>query len=736
MIPRGWASVSTRILIAALALGLAIPAAGSPEQDKREELLEQLGLGGPKKKKEPEPEEPEPEEPEPEEPDATPPESPDGGEPTPPGPSEPAAPDRSPRVTYSGRIHAMLQASCAGCHRAGGSAGATRLVLSGEVGHDFPLARKLVDPRRPDASTLLTKALGESHGGGTTLSKGGSKHKALRAWIAAGAPKGGGTKSVAPAPTPAPVVEPPSSPGPEPSPPKPKTHKRPSKPASTVPSQPATPGPEGSSAPATTSSAPPTAEPPATTLAFAPKIHDQLLTKCGQCHREGAIGGRSALMLTGDVAADYDATVALVDRDAPARSRLLTKAIGTEHGGGATIQVGSDPYRDILAWIEGGAVGPTAPVPGEPAPGEPEAAIPTVAVDATSGASVPPKTSSRLGNGTPLGSAGSGLPYGLPFGLRLNGKLDFSYERRDFRGHPFGPGRNRFQTYHHFLFLSRAGADDPFGFNVELLTQAFYEFNARVAPKGRNYGFLFKAGKIMVPFGPEPLFHKSYGGRSGFDQEILPFVWAQPGVAVASHVQAGPVMLSNDLYAVQGYALRDADGVLNLQGDVSTIDDFRAAIGDRIGLGWNALTGWYSFQFNYLGFDRRLFMQAFDLELWRVPDVPVLEDLVLGVGGLRADVSGGGPGRDYYHFGSYATIGYYPLDWLYLQYRAGLRTTDNRRGLYFDPARLDERDRGTHNLSILGRYKGFYGGVQVLWNLEKANELDDDFLRVTVGYEF
>jgi hypothetical protein len=173
-----------------------------------------------------------------------------------------------------------------------------------------------------------------------------------------------------------------------------------------------------------------------------------------------------------------------------------------------------------------------------------------------------------------------------------------------------------------------------------------------------------------------------------------------------------------------------------MQGDVSTIDGFRAAIGDRVGLGWNALTGWYSFQFNYLGFDRRLFMQAFDVELWRIPDVPVLEDLVLGVGGLRADVSGGGPGRDYYHFGSYATIGYYPLDWLYLQYRAGLRTTDNRRGLYYDPSRRDERDRGAHNLSILGRYKGFYGGVQVLWNLEKANELDDDFLRVTVGYEF
>jgi hypothetical protein len=213
-------------------------------------------------------------------------------------------------------------------------------------------------------------------------------------------------------------------------------------------------------------------------------------------------------------------------------------------------------------------------------------------------------------------------------------------------------------------------------------------------------------------------------------------VWAQPGIAVNAIVRVGPVTIGNDIYTVQGYALRNEDAVLNLQGDTSTIDDFKAAFGDRLGLSIGPLTGWYSVQVNRLGFDRLLLVQAVDLEFWRLPDVPVMKNLVLGLGGIRADVSGAGPGQDYYHFGSYGSIGYYPIRWLFLQYRSGLRTTENRRGVFFDDRRADERDRSSHNLSITGRYKGFYGTFQLFWNLEKANEQDDDFMRVTVGYEF
>src|SRR5690606_22246935 len=132
-------------------------------------------------------------------------------------------------------------------------------------------------------------------------------------------------------------------------------------------------------------------------------------------------------------------------------------------------------------------------------------------------------------------------------------------------------------------------------------------------------------------------------------------------------------------------------------------------------------------------------MQALDAEFWRWRGVPVMENLVVGVGAMRADVSGGdtgGPGNDYYHFGSYGYARYSFIDALSLQYRAGLKTFDNRRGVFFDETRLNERDRVSHNLPLTGGYRGFYTMLQFFWNLEKANEQDDDFLRMTVGYEF
>ena len=166
-------------------------------------------------------------------------------------------------------------------------------------------------------------------------------------------------------------------------------------------------------------------------------------------------------------------------------------------------------------------------------------------LDATTGASPRSTNDNRLGDGTALGpqanaSTSPSQVLQLPLSLRLHGKFDFSYEHRDWKDQPFQKGRAAFQTYHHFLFLSRV-ADDPFGINVEFLTQAFYEFSGRIAPKGRNFDVLFKAGKILVPFGNEPLFHRSYGGRSGFDQEIFPVIWAQPGIAGSVHAHAGPI---------------------------------------------------------------------------------------------------------------------------------------------------------------------------------------------------
>src|ERR1044071_967414 len=102
-------------------------------------------------------------------------------------------------------------------------------------------------------------------------------------------------------------------------------------------------------------------------------------------------------------------------------------------------------------------------------------------------------------------------------------------------------------------------------------------------------------------------------------------------------------------------------------------------------------------------------MQALDLTVWRPRGVPVLEHFSAGAGLLRADVSGGGPGVggvgfDYYDFADYFPPRYPPFDWLYVQYRTGLRTINNRRGLILDKTRLTSADASAHNFAIVARH--------------------------------
>jgi len=713
----------------ALAVALVVSPLGveaqPPKEKQRKDLMDQLGL--PKKQPKPTPDQP------PEPPDDSPSDEPEqpGEHPSEPGPSSPESggasePGKPKPITYTGRVRKLLDSGCASCHGSGKSAGKTRFVITGELDADYQNAKRLVSVGEPKTSVLLRKAAGDSHGGGTNFPAGSANHRTLLQWIEDGARKGG-SSSAAPAPTPTPTPTPgepaPSEPSSSPQSGKPRPKAKIEKP----------PQPEPESAPAIEPALEPSwVEPP---LAYAPRSHAILQDACGSCHAIGAFAGDTALALSGDPARDYATARALVSVDFPETSPLLRKGRGEAHGGGASLDPRSREYLDLLAWIEAGAHGPTAAdvVAAMEQPGGHE----LDEVDATTGASVPSGESSRLGDATPVpASTPSRLPFSLPYQLRLNGQFDLSYERRDYKDHPFGPGRNALQTYHHFLFLSRSGTEDPFGFNIEVLTQQFFEFNARFTSKNQRAKFLIKAGKILVPFGDEPLFHSSYGGKTGFDQELLPIIWSQPGLAFNTHVTLGAVSISNDLYAVQGYALRAPDGVLNLQSDFSSFDDFHFGVGDRVGISWAPLTAWYSFQVNPLGHDRLLFMQAFDLEFWRLRDVPFLQDLVVGIGAMRADVSGGGTGEDYYHFGSYGQVRYYPIDWLWIQYRWGLKTFDNRRGLYFDATRMDERDNSSHNLTIGATWKGLYAALQLFWNLEKANEQDNDFLRLTVGYAF
>lgn len=335
----------------------------------------------------------------------------------------------------------------------------------------------------------------------------------------------------------------------------------------------------------------------------------------------------------------------------------------------------------------------------------------------------------------PASHGGHG-PQGLDlgYGLRLNGKFDLAYEYTGFN--KFDEGKNELKNYHHFVFLSRQSQDDPFFFSGEIIERYFYEFGARFKPKASDFSYIVKAGKILVPFGGEPLFHHSYGGLSGFDQPVLPVVFAQHGAAGTVQWRGPGFRLSNDLYVVQGYGLETTDAVLNLQTGFSDNERLKAAFGDRVGFGWGPVSVWYSGFLNDLGHKRLLFMQALDAEVYRPADLPVLRNLVVGAGIMRADVSGGGKNKDYYHFADYALVRYYIIDELSLEGRTGLRTFENRNAAYKDDRRFDEKDASAHNLTLQYKRDGFIIAAQRFWNYEKRNEIPNDMIRVRTGYEF
>lgn len=324
----------------------------------------------------------------------------------------------------------------------------------------------------------------------------------------------------------------------------------------------------------------------------------------------------------------------------------------------------------------------------------------------------------------------------LPGNFRLNGRFDVAYERVGFKGNP-ADGQDAIANYHHFLFLTRDSGSDPFFLRAELVDLSFYEFGFTFdggleAPWRGN----FRAGKIMVPFGPEPLFHKNYGGRSAIDNDVLPVFFSTLGVAGNFTTMVGPLRVNTDVYAIQGYRVKDETAVLDTKSGFSRADDPEIGVGARVGLGWGPISVWYSALINEVGFGRTLWMQALDISIWRIPGIPVLEDMVLGLGGFRADVSGAGSGIDHYHFADYLYLRYYPVDWLYVQYRTGLRTYNNRRGTFVDDVHLDASDSSTHNLGVVARWDGMSVGLFYYLNFEKADEVDNDLLRFLVTYEF
>ncbi|HSY39091.1 MAG TPA: hypothetical protein VLA79_06165, partial [Polyangia bacterium] len=577
------------LLVATVGFGF-VARAESPQETQRKNILDELGL----KKKPPAPSsgappapigEPATEEQKPEGPGGK---AKSGGRPSAPG-----------GPSFSRAIYPQFLATCKACHTAGGAAGATPLVLTGDAEADHRVLARFADVHAPEASKLLQKSSGTVlHGGGAPWPTGSGPYERVLAWIRAGARLDHAREEAAAVPeareperhhegerreTRTPEV----APIPPPSPPAPAA-------AATVPAS-ALPPPGM-----------PVAAPGGPT--FVTAVHPILMSVCAVCHRVGGPAAMTRFLLSGDVGKDEAIVRPLIDLRAPESSLLLTKASGQMHAGGAPLPPGDPRRAAIVAWIAGLATPPqaAAAMPIVPGAAAVPASAPTVLV------AVPP---------SPPPPPPPGLA--LPFGFMLNGRFDLNYERRQFTGNPFDSASvAALRSYHHFLFLSRE-AGDPCGLTVEVLTLLFWEGHCRLPRRLGPVAVTLAAGKIVVPFGADPLFHQSYGGLAGFDQVVLPPVWSIEGVAAHAVLSRRELVLTDDLFVVRGYALAHADSVINLQSDFSPDDDTRLAVGNRIGAAWRGISAWYSAYFNPLGFGRRLFMQAIDLNIWRQRQIPV-----------------------------------------------------------------------------------------------------------------
>jgi hypothetical protein len=88
---------------------------------------------------------------------------------------------------------------------------------------------------------------------------------------------------------------------------------------------------------------------------FARDVHRLLLDGCARCHSRNGAASRTTFLLVDDAAQDRQQALAFVNAANPAGSRLLAKASGAGHGGGAIYAAGTPEYQTVLTWIMQGS---------------------------------------------------------------------------------------------------------------------------------------------------------------------------------------------------------------------------------------------------------------------------------------------------------------------------------------------------------------------------------------------
>ena len=85
-------------------------------------------------------------------------------------------------------------------------------------------------------------------------------------------------------------------------------------------------------------------------------------------------------------------------------------------------------------------------------------------------------------------------------------------------------------------------------------------------------------------------------GPGAAGAEAAPWSYAQSMSQRRRYLAAaelgGGLRLSNDVYGVRGFELREENDQLDLQSNFSPEDDVTFGVGDRLGLSWGPASGW------------------------------------------------------------------------------------------------------------------------------------------------
>ncbi len=95
--------------------------------------------------------------------------------------------DGGERLSFDDDIQPVLVIHCGACHSSGGPPSAAGFLLTDDLATDYDHVLTFLNLETPTSSRLLSKARGEGHGGGVSLSTSHDDYRLILNWITQGA---------------------------------------------------------------------------------------------------------------------------------------------------------------------------------------------------------------------------------------------------------------------------------------------------------------------------------------------------------------------------------------------------------------------------------------------------------------------------------------------------------------------------------------------------------------------